>query len=230
MPLIFADANIFSLGKSIPCLPSDVIGIEVTASESFKLKQMDESTTKRHFTNFFPEKYIIFTSNKNPRYSSFRCKVSTGKNDFEPIELTPKIQNTLFRMVELLKEEWSGVLKNSGLSNLKEGSSVNAPIQPDRTHDAIPFHTHPVLTYKKFKVNYGLPSVADLKNLHSKPLPPNVSNAHLLLSREGIYVIAKKTCESVPKVHLSDKQFKQILTDCSFILLPWNFAQSWFIF
>ena len=230
MPLVFADARTFTAGKSIPSLPGDVIGIETTPAESDMLKHMDVPQTIIHFKNFIPSHYIMFDNLRRPRYSSFRCKVTVARKEFVPIELNSTTQRKLFNLVTERREEVSGLLKNKGLHNIQTGSATNAPIQPDRTAEAIPFHTHPVGTYEMFSVNYGLPSTSDLRYLHSAPLANNVFNAHLLPSREGVYIIAKKTCDDVPKVNLTEPQFNQVLTDCSFILLPWNFNRSWFIF
>lgn len=230
MPLVFAHAGTFTKGKAIPSLPLDTIGIELPHHTCSMLRRMDRKDVVRHFELFEPRDYIMFNERRHPRYSSFMCEVTVANRRYTPIELTPQTQVQLFEMVRDLKEEWSGLLKNEGICNLLEGSDVTAPMQPDRTPDAIPFHTHPVGTYEKFRVNYGLPSITDLKHLHSNPLPSNVVNAQLLLSREGIYTIAKKTCDHVPKVHLSERQFNRVLDTCSFILLPWNFERSWFIF
>ena len=224
-PLIFADATTFTIGKSISSLPGDVIGIELSPIERSLMRH-----TKRHFQNFIPSNYIVFDKNHRPRYSSFKCKIHVDGNDFIPIELKAITQTRLFEMVTEFREEVSGLLSDDGIHNLKTGSPTKAPIQPDRTTTNIPFHTHPVKTYEMFNVNYGLPSSSDLKYLYSKPLARNVFNAHLLPSREGIYAIAKKTCNNVPKKTLDKDQFHNILTDCSFILLPWNFNRSWFIF
>lgn len=230
MPLVFADASTFTSGKSIPSLPGDVIAIEMPLAESNTLKRMDVSQTMVHFKHFIPPFYIILDNLHNPRYSSFKCKITVDRKEFVPIELTSETQLELHDMVTESKEEVSGLIKSDGIHNTKTGSATNAPLQPDRTTHAIPFHTHPAGTYEMFSINYGLPSTSDLKYLHSEPLSKNVFNAHILPSIEGIYVIAKKTCNKVPKVNLTVPQFNKVLNDCSFILLPWNFNQSWFIF
>lgn len=230
MPLVFADAGTFTKRKKIPCLPGDIIGIELPLDTGTILKQMGREETMSHFEQFEPKDYIVFDARRCPRYSSFRCNVKVGHERFEPIELTPRVQSILYKMVTDRKKEVSGIIRNDEIRNVQEGSPVWAPIQADRTVNAIPFHTHPVSTYRQFDVNYGLPSITDLKYLHTGRLPSGVQNTHLLMSREGIYAIAKKTCDNVPKIWLDKTQFNKVLVDCSFILLPWNFNQSWFVF
>ena len=229
MPLIFADACTFTKNKSIPCLPKDVIGIELPLLEGRKLINMSEGETVSHFKRFKPKDFIIFDKNSYPRYSTFHCKVDVEDMEFKPLELTPDVQTTLFDIVRKSKKEVSGTIKSGRIQNMKEGTPVWAPLQPDRTLTSIPFHTHPADTLKKFKVNYGLPSREDLGYIN--PPPEGTINAHLLVSTEGIYVISKKTCTPpLVKKGMSKKEFSKTLDDCSFLLLPWCFENSWFIF
>ena len=118
-------------------------------------------------------------------------------------------------MVNNYNDEISGIINYKGIENLTLGNKDES-LQPVLYTKGITFHTHPVFFYKKFNTNVGWPSKLDVET---------EKNKHLIMSKEGIYLLSKPTCNPPSKKNLyikNSSEIKNILNKCSWILLPWN--------
>jgi hypothetical protein len=177
-------------------------------------------------------KNVVFLDRKQPRISNFDCKRRFPQHT--SIEITPSTQASLVTLVIRQKVEFSGQINRTGdICNLKKGKMNWSPLQKNRDNDTIPFHTHPMACYKHFNTKFGWPSDGDIFGIEP---PKNRKHyfAHLVVSLEGIYLMTtwKKTCSYSPIRTKKDSIvcLEKNLTKCSWLLLPWSFSQSWFIF
>lgn len=221
---IFADATLFTQNKAIPSLPNDTIVIDVPYAKGKWLRSLSHSECDKHFPTFHPSLFIILTHEGKPRYSSFLYEFNTHK----PIELSPSTQRALYDFTHATREISGRISRDGHIDNIKQGTSTWCPPQPGRTETHISFHVHPKSTYKQFNANYGWPSASDMNEIQVPP--KNTTNAHIVISIEGLYLVSLKTCLSPHKGKVPRQSFQTILDKCSWILLPWQFSKPWFIF
>lgn len=228
MPLVFVDAAKFTETKKtiMPSLPGDIIAIELPLYDGRVLRSLSPSECANHFKYFKPPLFVMLSKTKKPRYSSFPCEINSQK----PIELHPETQIRLLNLVNTSTDEVSGRISYRGdVDNIKKGTSDWSPLQPSRTKNHISFHIHPHKTYKQYNTDYGWPSAGDMREIQQPPA--ETTNAHIIPSSEGIYLISSKTCDPPPKEKISVSSFNKTLEKCSWILLPWKLDNtSWYVF
>jgi hypothetical protein len=238
MDLVFAPASAFP----VPQNDNDIIGFWLPQKMCEEMRALEPGNEALSFaktrlspilknylsglTTTTPQNpakidFIIFDHKHNPKYStplvSGRERLFLPESGFKPVHLTRSITRDFYDMVHNSTDEFSGIVRSNGTLKIQKGHKDESAPQ-NRDIDSLTFHTHPASLYHEFNTNVGWPSRSD-SEIHKN------NERHIVPSREGMYLMRKKTTCSPPgkRGRYADvDQLERVVNGCSWLLLPWN--------